>query len=67
MPKLYSVCGYHPTDGDLGYAAYKYFTDRTAAELWARTAPLPLWSLTNITEHNATETEVAEVAERGFA
>ncbi len=49
--ELFSVCGIHPTEGNLAYSAYQCFADKESAEKWARSQGPPHWPYHDVISH----------------
>lgn len=49
--ELFSVCGIHPTEGNLAYSAYQCFSDRESADVWRRAQGPPHWPYLEVIAH----------------
>lgn len=50
--ELFSVCGIHPSEGQLVYSAYQCFSSREEADLWRNQQGPPHFPYAEVVSHN---------------
>lgn len=63
--ELFSVCGIHPTKGNLAYSAYQCFSSTESAKEWAKGQGPPHWPYRDIVSHKAEATRLDANAKPG--